>query len=85
MGSRWQPDTASEILKNIVGILTDPSQPVQGRTGKIVIDATKQWPEEGGRADFPATNRELLETGAPSALAEVDRLYGDQLKTWYGA
>lgn len=85
IGSRWQPDTASEILKDVVGILTDPSQPVQGRTGKIVIDATKQWPEEGGRTDFPATNRELLERGAPSALAEVGRLYGAQLKNWRGA
>ena len=67
----------------MVGILTDPSQPVQGRTGKIVIDATKQWPGEGGREDFPPTNRELLEQGAPTALAEVERLYGERLSNWH--
>jgi len=82
VGSRWQPSPAGEIIKDLTGIITDPSQPVQGRTSKIVIDATIQLPEEGGRADFPATNRALLEKNAPSALAEVDRLFGTTLATW---
>ncbi|MBL8202084.1 MAG: UbiD family decarboxylase [Chromatiales bacterium] len=82
VGSRWQPSPAAEIIKDVTGIITDPSQPVQGRTSKIVIDATIQWPEEGGRPDFPATNRALLEKGAPDALAEVDRLYGATLAKW---
>lgn len=82
MGSRWQPHPAAEILKDAVGIITDPSQPVQGRTSKIVIDATRQLPEEGGRESFPETNRALLEQGAPEALAEVDRLFGTRLRDW---
>lgn len=82
IGSRWQPYPAAEIVKDIGGIITDPSQKVQGRTSKIVIDATRQLPEEGGRADFPETNRALLERGAPEVFAEVDRLFGAKLRDW---
>lgn len=82
MGSRWQPYPAAEIVKDVMGIITDPSQRVQGRTSKIVIDATRQLPEEGGRDGFPETNRALLERGAPEALAEVDRLFGARLRDW---
>jgi 4-hydroxy-3-polyprenylbenzoate decarboxylase len=82
LGSRWQPHPASEIIEDAVGIVTDPSQKVQGRTSKIVIDATRQLPEEGGRDKFPPTNRALLERGAPEALAEVDSLFGTRLKEW---
>lgn len=82
MGSRWQPWPAAEIIKDAVGIITDPSQPVQGHTSKIVIDATRQLPEEGGREHFPQTNRALLEQGAPEVAAEVERLFGAQLRDW---
>jgi 4-hydroxy-3-polyprenylbenzoate decarboxylase len=82
VGSRWQPHPASEIIKDVMGIITDPSQKVQGRTSKIVIDATRQLPEEGGRADFPETNRALLERNAPEVFAEVDRLFGNRLRSW---
>jgi 4-hydroxy-3-polyprenylbenzoate decarboxylase len=82
LGSRWQPVPATELVKEVFGILTDPSQPVQGKTSKIIIDATRQLPEEGGRADFPATNRALLEKGAPEAMAAVEKLYGQSLKDW---
>jgi 4-hydroxy-3-polyprenylbenzoate decarboxylase len=82
VGSRWQPYPASEIINDVMGIITDPSQKVQGRTSKIVIDATRQLPEEGGRADFPETNRALLERNAPEVFAEVDRLFGTRLRSW---
>lgn len=85
VGSRWQPVPAAELIKDAVGIITDPSQPVQGRTSKIVIDATIQLPEEGGRKEFPATNRALLKQGAPNVFAEVDRLYGTALEKWGAA
>ncbi len=85
LGSRWQPAPASEIIPDLMGIITDPSQPTQGRTSKIVIDATIQRPEEGGRSDFPATNRALLQKGAPNVFTEVDRLYGTALARWGAA
>ncbi len=82
IGSRWQPYPAAEIIKDIGGLITDPSQKVQGRTSKIIIDATRQLPEEGGREKFPESNRALLEQGAPEVFAEVDRLFGGKLRGW---
>jgi 4-hydroxy-3-polyprenylbenzoate decarboxylase len=82
LGSRWQPSPASEILTNQRGLITDPSLRVQRQTSKIVIDATRQLPGEGGRDVFPATNRALLQRGAPNVFADVDRLYGTTLRKW---
>ena len=79
MGSRWQPDPATEIISKIGAVLTDPSQLVEGETSKIVIDATRQWPEEGGRDQFPETNRALLKQLAPNVFEEVDALYRQAL------
>ena len=79
MGSRWQPDPATAIIADARGVLTDPSQLVEGETSKIVIDATRQWPEEGGRDQFPETNRALLQQLAPNVFEEVDALYGQTL------
>ena len=82
MGSRWQPYPASEIITKGRGVLTDPSQLVEGETSKIVIDATKQWPEEGGPKVYPERNRVLLEQGAPDVFAQVDAEFGELLKNW---
>jgi len=79
IGSRWQPHPATKIIEEAFGIGTDPSQRVERQTSKIVIDATKQLPGEGGRADFPELNRTLLEKGAPKVFEEVDALYGQAL------
>ena len=79
MGSRWQPDPATEIISKIGAVMTDPSQLVEGETSKIVIDATRQWPEEGGRDQFPETNRALLKQLAPNVFEEVDALYRQAL------
>ncbi len=79
MGSRWQPDPATAIIADARGLPQDPSQLVEGETSKIVIDATRQWPEEGGRDQFPETNRALLQQGAPNVFEEVDALYGQAL------
>ncbi len=79
MGSRWQPHPATKIIEEAFGIGTDPSQLVERQTSKIVIDATKQLPGEGGRAEFPELNRVLLEKGAPKVFEEVDALYGQAL------
>ncbi len=79
MGSRWQPDPATAIIADARGMPTDPSQLVEGETSKIVIDATRQWPEEGGRDQFPETNRALLQQLAPNVFEEVDALYGQTL------
>ena len=82
VGARWQPKSAFYIVDEGPGLFTDPSQPSYGRTSKIVIDATRQWPEEGGKENFPESNRALLEKGAPNAIAEVNELYMDILRGW---
>jgi len=82
VGSRWQPHPASQIIEDTWGLGTDPSQAKPGRTSKIVIDATRQFAEEGGREKFPETNRALLEQGAPESMAEVEALLGEALRNW---
>jgi 4-hydroxy-3-polyprenylbenzoate decarboxylase len=82
IGSRWQPYPASEIIEDTFGLMTDPSQVEYARTSKIVIDATRQLPGEGGKEVFPETNRALLENGAPGIFARIDKLYGEVLRNW---
>ena len=82
IGSRWQPYPASEIIEEVRGIITDPSAPKAWKSSNIVIDATRQWPEEGGPTVYPERNRVLLEELAPDALAQVDAIYGTRLRDW---
>ena len=82
IGSRWQPYPASEIIEETLGLFTDPSQVEYSKTSKIVIDATRQLPGEGGKEVFPKTNRELLIEGAPDSFAQVQKLFGDALANW---
>jgi 4-hydroxy-3-polyprenylbenzoate decarboxylase len=82
IGSRWQPHPASEIIEETFGLMTDPSQVKYARTSKIVIDATRQMPGEGGKEEFPKTNRELLINGAPDAFEQAQKLFGDALANW---
>ena len=82
VGSRWQPFPASAVIEDTWGLKTDPSQPKPGRTSKMVIDAARQFAEEGGRETFPETNRELLEQGAPDSMPGVEQQFGNLLKNW---
>ena len=68
IGSRWQPYPASTLIPQTEGFFLDPSVPVRQMTSKIVIDATRQLPAEGGPAEWPPANRALLEEGAPEAF-----------------
>ncbi len=82
VGSRWQPYPASAVIEDTWGLQTDPSQPKPGRTSKIVVDATRQFAEEGGREVFPKTNRQLLVDGAPDVMDKVDQQLGELLNDW---
>ncbi|MDH3510001.1 MAG: UbiD family decarboxylase [Gammaproteobacteria bacterium] len=77
MGSRWQPNTASRIFDELRGMPLDPSLVNRPMTSKIVIDATKQLPEEGGPEKFAELNRTLLVEGAPGAFDLVDEKWGE--------
>jgi hypothetical protein len=55
---------------------------VYGETSKIVIDATRQLPEEGGQEVFPKSNREYLMEESPETMAIVEAKFGEMLKGW---
>lgn len=72
LGSRWQPQPATAIIPESRGMPLDPSLTKRPMTSKIVIDATRQWPEEGGPQVYQALNRAELERLAPESFRIVD-------------
>ena len=82
VGARWQPYPASAVIEKTLGLFTDPSQTEYARTSKMVIDATRQLPGEGGKEVFPKSNRELLLEMAPDSFERVDEFYLDALMNW---
>jgi 4-hydroxy-3-polyprenylbenzoate decarboxylase len=71
LGARWQP-TASVVIPRTQMMMPDPSRPTPMLSSKIIIDATRQWPQEGGPKNWAPVNRELLVEGAPDCFARVD-------------
>jgi len=82
VGARWQPYPASEIIKEARGMPLDPSSPKRPMSSKIVIDATRQLPEEGGPEIYPERNRDLLEKLAPESFTLVEKNWDKYLKGW---
>ncbi len=80
LASRWQIATASKIYDSLRGMPLDPSLKNPPMTSKIVIDATKQLPEEGGPDTFAELNRTLFDQGAPGTMDQVMEKWGDVLK-----
>lgn len=83
IGSRWQPNTASLIMEGLRGMPLDPSIDKEGKTSKIVIDATVKWPEEGGPDEYARLNRSLLEELVPESFDLVDAKWGEQVTRKY--
>jgi UbiD family decarboxylase len=79
LGSRWQPATASEILEDRMAFPLDPASPDRKTTSKIIIDATRQWPEEGGPPFYQELNRTVFEAAEPDALERVLAKWPEQL------
>lgn len=72
VGSRWQPDPATLIIPHGRATFLEPSTTKPRVTSKIIIDATKQLPDEGGPAKYPAVSRELLTEACPDVFELVD-------------
>ena len=72
IGSRWQPQPATAIIARSRGMPLDPSLVEAPYTSKAVIDATRQWPEEGGPKEYQTLNRTALVQLAPEAFATAD-------------
>jgi 4-hydroxy-3-polyprenylbenzoate decarboxylase len=71
IGSRWQPATATEILKDKRAFSLDPGSPDRKTTSKAIIDATRQWPAEGGPPVYQELNRTVLERAVPGVVERV--------------
>lgn len=82
MGSRWQPQPATLIIPEARGMPLDPSLTQRPMTSKAVIDATRQWPEEGGPRVYQPLNRALLEELAPGAIEQVDARWERLVGKW---
>ena len=61
----------------------EPSSPQREHTSKIVIDATRQWPEEGGPQKFPGYSREVLQQQHPDIFAKIDAKWGQEINRRY--
>ncbi|HEX9881500.1 MAG TPA: UbiD family decarboxylase domain-containing protein, partial [Hyphomicrobium sp.] len=72
VGARWQPYPASLLIHQTSGMPLDPSAPKRGLTSKIVIDATKQLPDEGGPAEWPPISSLVLKEMCPEAFDLVE-------------
>ena len=79
LGSRWHPSTASKIFDGRRAFPLDPAAPDRKTTSTIVIDATRQWPDEGGPPFYQELNRTVFEREAPDAIARVTTKWPDQL------
>jgi 4-hydroxy-3-polyprenylbenzoate decarboxylase len=83
LSSRWQP-SASLLMPRTQMMMPDPSRATRGLSSKMIIDATRQWPAEGGPQSWARTNYELLLKGAPGLFEMVDQRWADYLKGWPG-
>jgi 4-hydroxy-3-polyprenylbenzoate decarboxylase len=82
VATRWQPDPATLIIPQSNTFGVDPSLPQPFVTSKIVIDATRQLPAEGGPKSFPPLNRNLLSEEAPQSFEIVEKKWSEYLKEW---
>ena len=74
--TRWQAWPASHVFEDLPTMPLEPSAPSRGQSSKIVIDATRQLPEEGGPATYPDYSRAVLEKHAPGLFDEIDAKWG---------
>ncbi len=72
MSARWQP-TASLVTPQSRVTLPDPSLAKPGVGSKIIIDATRQLPDEGGPPSWPTSSRVLLEENCPDVFDLVEQ------------
>lgn len=84
IGTRWQPNPASLLIPQTKGFPLDPSAPTRWVTSKMVIDATRQLPAEGGPEKWPAVSRVLLDELSPGTQALVDGRWGEYWQDWRG-
>ena len=76
VGARWQPYPGAKIIEDGLGFFLDPSAKTRGKSSRILIDATRQLPEENGPSPYPKLNREHLVEHAPEIFDLVEEKWG---------
>lgn len=82
VATRWQPHPATLIIPQGNCFSIDPSMPQRLLTSKIIIDATRQLPQEGGPKLWQPVSRVLLEEKAPESFELVDKKWPKYWKDW---
>jgi 4-hydroxy-3-polyprenylbenzoate decarboxylase len=82
VATRWQPHPASLIIPQANTFMLDPSLQQRSVTSKIVIDATRQLPAEGGPKSFARLNRTILQEEAPQSFEIVEEKWSEYMKDW---
>jgi UbiD family decarboxylase len=82
LGTRWQPNPGSLLIPQTRGFPLDPSAPIRWMTSKMVIDATRQLPAEGGPEKWPAVSKVLIEERCPETFDLVGRRWAEYWKDW---
>ena len=75
--TRWQPWPASLTVRQTFSFMIDPSTQRNALSSKILIDATRQLPAEGGPREFAEDNRTVMEERAAGAFALVDQRWDE--------
>ncbi len=73
IATRWQPVPASLLVSHSIHMPIDPSLSEMFKSSKIVIDATRQLPSEGGPECFAPDLRTSLDEMVPEAFKLVDK------------
>ena len=84
VGARWQPGPSSLIVDGTRGMRLDPSAANRELGSKIIIDATRKLPNEGGPEVYPKLNRALLKEMCPETFDLVDDKWASYVKDFEG-
>ena len=71
--TRWQPWPASLTVRQTFSFMIDPSTHRNALSSKMLIDATRQLPAEGGPNVFAEDNRTVMEERAADSFKLVDK------------
>ncbi|MBW1823369.1 MAG: UbiD family decarboxylase [Deltaproteobacteria bacterium] len=77
VGTRWQPVPASLSVHHSFHMPIDPSLKEPFMSSKIIIDATRQLPSEGGPDSWVPDLRSVMEEKAPDAFDIVDKKWDE--------
>jgi 4-hydroxy-3-polyprenylbenzoate decarboxylase len=82
LGTRWQPNPAAEIVEETKGMPLDASAPKRFFTSKIIIDATRQFSDEGGPAIWPEISKVMLQELSPDTFDLIEKNWESYFSDW---